>query len=53
MGNILCIDCIRYLRIAEIYAHRVDWLLSGDDNEEHFIKRLKEDLDEFNKTPKE
>ncbi|MGV8096736.1 MAG: hypothetical protein AB2L24_33180 [Mangrovibacterium sp.] len=41
------------MRIAEIYAHRVDWFLSGDDGEEHFIKRLKEDLDEFNKTQKE
>ncbi len=44
---------IKYLRIAQIYAHRVDWFLSGDDGEEHFIKRLKEDLDEFNKTQKE
>ena len=33
------------LNIACAYAHRIDWLLSGDDNEETFHKRLKEDLD--------
>lgn len=43
-------NAIKSLRIAEIHAHRVDWFLSGDDGEEHFIKRLKEDLEEFNKT---
>lgn len=32
------------LRQSEVYAHRVDWLLSGDDGEESFIKRLEEDL---------
>lgn len=32
------------LRKAQIYAHRVDWLLSGDDGEESFISRLEEDL---------
>lgn len=32
------------LRQAEIYAQRIDWLLSGDDGEESFLKRLKEDL---------
>jgi hypothetical protein len=45
-------NAIRYLRIAEIYAHRVDWFLSGDDGGEHFIKRLKEDLNGFDKTQK-
>ncbi len=33
------------LRKAEIYAQRIDWLLAGDDGEESFIKRLKEELD--------
>jgi hypothetical protein len=46
-------NAIRYLRIAKIYAHRVDWFFSGDDGEEDFTKRLKEDLDEFNKTQKD
>ena len=29
---------------AQIYLQRIDWLLSGDDGEESFIRRLKEDL---------
>lgn len=29
---------------AQVYMHRVDWLLSGDDGDESFIKRLEEDL---------
>jgi hypothetical protein len=32
------------LRIASIYAKRIDWLLSGDDEEEEFHKGLKKDL---------
>jgi hypothetical protein len=35
------------LRMAEIYAHRIDWLLAGDDGEETFLERLKDDLDVF------
>jgi len=33
------------LRKAAIYAQRIDWLLSGDDGEESFLRRLKEELD--------
>ena len=33
------------LRKAYIYAQRIDWLLSGDDGEESFHKRLKKELD--------
>ena len=33
------------IRVAEIYAQRADWLLSGDDGEEEFHERLKEDLE--------
>lgn len=32
------------LRKAEIYAQRIDWLISGDDGPETFLKRLQEDL---------
>ena len=32
------------LEIAQIYAHRIDWLVSGDDSEESFHKRLEEGL---------
>lgn len=35
---------IDLLRKAEVYLQRIDWLLSGDDGEETFHKRLKEDL---------
>jgi hypothetical protein len=35
------------LRQAEVYAHRIDWLLSGDDSEESFIKRLVKDLNKL------
>jgi hypothetical protein len=40
---------VKYLRIAEVYAHRVDWLVCGDDGEESFIRRLKEDLSKLEK----
>jgi uncharacterized protein (UPF0248 family) len=35
------------LRQAQIYAHRIDWLVSGDDGEESFLRRLKEDLEKL------
>ncbi len=37
----------RQLRIAEIYATRVDWMMSGDDGEETMRERLAEDLAAF------
>jgi hypothetical protein len=40
-------DAVRALRVAQIYAHRVDWYLSGDDGEESFLERLKEDLEKL------
>ena len=30
--------------MAYIYAKRIDWMLSGDDNEESLAKRLHEEL---------
>ncbi len=41
-------EAIVILKKAEIYAHRVDWLLSGDDGEESFLRRLEEDLKKEN-----
>ena len=32
---------------AQVYMQRMDWLLSGDDGNENFIKRLKDDLDKI------
>lgn len=38
---------IFFLEIAEIYTCRIDWLLSGDDGEETFKKRLYVELEEY------
>lgn len=32
------------LKKAAVYAQRIDWLVSGDDGEESFHQRLKEEL---------
>jgi len=32
------------IKKAAIYVQRIDWLLSGDDGEESFLKRLKDEL---------
>lgn len=32
------------IKLAQIYMHRIDWLLSGDDGEESFLTRLKKEL---------
>lgn len=37
---------VRALRIAEVYAHRIDWLVSCDDGEDTFHERLAVDLSE-------
>jgi len=37
-------EAVRALKIAQEYAQRVDWLLSGDDGEESFLSRLEENL---------
>jgi len=41
-------DGIRHLKLAEIYAQRIDWFLAGDDGEESLVKRLEEDLKDMN-----
>ena len=38
---------IEILKKAYIYAQRIDWLLSGDDGEESFHERLKEELQQL------
>jgi hypothetical protein len=35
------------LKKAHIYAQRIDWLISGDDGNESFLKRLKEELEKL------
>lgn len=34
---------VRVLKMAHVYTQRVDWLLSDDDGEESFLRRLAED----------
>lgn len=38
---------LHYLKLAKIYTQRIDYLLEGDDGEDSFRKRLKEELDEL------
>lgn len=43
-------EAVLSLRIAQVYAQRVDWLVSGDDGEESFMTRLTEDLKKIEKS---
>ncbi|MCK5610181.1 hypothetical protein KAR91_50370 [Candidatus Pacearchaeota archaeon] len=36
---------VKALKRASIFAQRIDWLLSGDDGETAFHRRLKEELE--------
>lgn len=38
---------LAYLKLAEIYAQRIDWLVSGDDGEESFHDRLQDELSDL------
>jgi hypothetical protein len=40
---------LELLRKAQIYAQRIDWLVSADDSEETFLKRLENDLNNLKK----
>ena len=40
---------IEILNRAYVYAQRIDWLVSGDDSEPYFHKRLQEELKELDK----
>jgi hypothetical protein len=43
--TLLCFqNTIAYLKMSKIYLHRADWLLSGDDGEETYHERLKEEM---------
>ncbi len=46
-------NAIKALRVAAVYAQRVDWYLSGDDGVESFLERLKEELENIEKLKKE
>jgi hypothetical protein len=38
---------LAHLKIAHVYAQRIDWLVSGDDCDDSFRRRLKEDLEKI------
>ena len=38
---------VKVLKLAYVYAQRIDWLLSGDDGEDSFHKRLQTQLGEL------
>jgi hypothetical protein len=40
---------VKALKIAAVYAQRIDWLVSGDDGEDSFHRRLKKELDALEK----
>jgi len=40
-------EAVKALKIAQIDGQRVDWLFSGDDGEEAFLRRLEEELKEI------
>ena len=44
-------SAVKYLKIAQIYSRRVEWLLSGDDGEDDFSERLKDELEELENNP--
>lgn len=37
-------EAVKQLRIAAVYAQRIDWMLSGDDSMESFLRCLEEEL---------
>jgi hypothetical protein len=43
---------LEILKNAFVYSQRIDWLLSGDDSEESFHQRLKEELNLIKKETK-
>jgi len=38
-------ETVKLLHRADVMVHRIDWLISGDDGEDTFHKRLPEDLE--------
>lgn len=38
---------VKALKLAYVYAQRIDWLLSGDDGEDSFHRRLQAQLGEL------
>lgn len=43
-------NALHFLRLAKMYTQRIDWLVSGDDSEESFHKRLQDETNEYYST---
>jgi hypothetical protein len=41
---------LQALREAQVYAQRIDWLVSGDDGEQSFLVRLADELEQLRKS---
>jgi len=39
-------EAVYVLKVAETYAQRIDWLISGDDGEDSFIERINDELNQ-------
>ena len=44
-------NAIKYLKIAQVYSHDVEWLLSGDYGDDSFLESIKKELEELEKNP--
>lgn len=42
-------NAIKYLKIAQVYSHDVEWLLSGDYGDDSFLESIKEELEALEK----
>jgi hypothetical protein len=42
-------EAVQTLRIAQVMAQRIDWLVSGDDSEESFLRRWNDDLSKISR----
>lgn len=43
--------CNKISKIAQVYSHDVEWLLSGDYGDDSFLESIKEELEELKKNP--
>lgn len=46
-------QAVYFIRKAQIYAHRIDWLISGDDGTDSFFSRLENDLKDLDNSRQE
>ena len=44
-------NAVNYLKLAQIYSRRVEWLLSGDYGDDSFLESIKEELEVLKKNP--